>query len=320
MSHATSLQQDLQGNQAIKKIIDKLPKVRGEYRENASLKNWFDVGGKAEILFKPFDINDLQSFLKNCPKEISITILGAASNVIIRDGGVEGVVIRLGGEFATITVHDEFITAGAAALCGNVALYSRNASLSGMEFLTGIPGSIGGAIAMNGGCYGADMSQIITTVRALDYQGNMHELKNEDFGFYYRGSKIAANFIFVEAILKGLKSTPEEVSKKIAELNHKREEAQPIRAKTGGSTFKNPSTQKSAWQLIDEAGYRGAMVGDAQISPKHCNFMINTKKARAIDLIELGDKVKDAVKAKTGVNLEWEIKIIGKNLDQTDKN
>lgn len=298
------------------KIIDQLPKVRGEYRENSSLKNWFDVGGKAEILFKPADINDLQDFLKSCPQEIPVTILGAASNVIIRDGGVEGVVIRLGGEFAKITVQGEFITAGAAALCGNVALHSRNAALEGMEFLTGIPGSIGGAIAMNGGCYGADMSQIIETVRALDYQGQMHELKAADFGFYYRGNKIATNFIFVEATLKGLKSTVEAVSQKIAELNCKREEAQPIRAKTGGSTFKNPAEQdsdKKAWQLIDAAGYRGAMVGDAQISPKHCNFMINTGKARALDLIELGDKAKKAVQEKTGVKLEWEIKIIGKN-------
>ena len=300
----------------MKNLIEKLPKCRGEYRENATLKNWFDVGGKAEILFKPADINDLQDFLKACPKEIPITILGAASNIIIRDGGVEGVVIRLGGEFAKISVQDELITAGAAALCGNVALHSRNAALGGLEFLTGIPGSIGGAIAMNGGCYGSDMSQIVIMVRALDYQGNMHELKNEDFKFYYRGNKISANFIFVEAVLKGCKSSVEEVSQKIADLNKKREEAQPIRAKTGGSTFKNPANPDSAakaWQLIDVAGYRGAKVGDAQISEKHCNFMINTGKARALDLIELGDKAKKAVKEKTGVELEWEIKIIGKD-------
>ena len=300
----------------MKNLLDKLPKVRGEYRENATLKNWFDVGGKAEILFKPADIKDLQDFLKSCSAEIPITILGAASNVIIRDGGIDGVVIRLGGEFAKISTQDEFITAGAAALCGNVALYSRNAALGGLEFLTGIPGSIGGAVAMNAGCYGSDMSQILVMARALDYQGNMHELKNEDFEFYYRGNKIATKFIFVEVVMKGLKSSVEEVSQKISEFNKKREESQPIRAKTGGSTFKNPvittSTQK-AWQLIDAAGYRGAMVGDAQISEKHCNFMINTGKAKALDLIELGTNAKKAVKEKTGVELEWEIKIIGKN-------
>ena len=297
-------------------LLKKLPKVRGEYRENAALKNWFDVGGAAEILFKPADINDLQNFLKTVPREISLTILGAASNVIIRDGGIEGVVIRLGGDFAKVSVQDEFITVGAAALCGNVALHSRNNALSGLEFLTGIPGSIGGAIAMNGGCYGSDMSQVLVTVLALDYQGEMHELKNADFGFYYRGNKIATDFIFVEAVLKCLKSSVEEVSQKIADYNQKREEAQPIRAKTGGSTFKNPvavdSTQK-AWQLIDAAGYRGFKVGDAQISEKHCNFMINTGKARALDLIELGSKAKKNVKEKTGIDLEWEIKILGRD-------
>lgn len=298
------------------KLLEKLPKIRGEYRENAVLKNWFDVGGKAEILFKPADIEDLQDFLKLCPKKIPITILGAASNVIIRDGGVDGVVIRLGGEFAKISIQDNFIIAGAAALCGNVALHSRNAALGGLEFLTGIPGSIGGAVAMNGGCYGFDMSQTLIMVRALDYQGNVHELKNEDFGFCYRGNQIAANFIFVEATLKCSKSSIEEVSQKISELNKKREEAQPIRAKTGGSTFKNPTESglsKKAWQLIDEAGYRGAKVGDAQISEKHCNFMINTNKASALDLIELGAKAKKAVEEKSGANLEWEIKIIGKD-------
>ncbi len=295
-------------------IINKLPKIRGQYRENAVLKNWFDVGGKAEILFKPADLDDLQHFLKNCPREIPITILGAASNVIIRDGGVKGVVIRLGGEFAKITTQENIITAGAAALCGNVALSARNAALSGVEFLTGIPGSIGGAVAMNGGCYDSDMSKVLQSVCALDYQGQMHDLKNEDFGFYYRGNKIAPKFIFVEATMKATESSVEEVSQKIAELNQKREAAQPIRAKTGGSTFKNPvpaQTTKKAWQLIDESGYRGAQIGDAQISQKHCNFMINSGEARAADLIELGNKAKKAVKEKTGIDLEWEIKIIG---------
>jgi UDP-N-acetylmuramate dehydrogenase len=221
-------------------LIKKLPKVRGVYRENVELKSWFDVGGKAEILFRPADINDLQDFLKNCPKEIPINILGAASNVIVRDEGVKGVVIRLSGEFAKIAQEEENIRAGAAALCGNVALFSRNAALDKMEFLTGIPGSIGGAIAMNGGCYGSDMSQILISAKAFDFDGNLIELKNSDFGFYYRGNKISKNFIFVEALLKGEKSNAEIVSKKIVELNLQREQAQPIRAKTGGSTFKNP--------------------------------------------------------------------------------
>lgn len=295
-------------------LIKILPKIRGEYRENAALKSWFDVGGNAEILFRPADINDLQDFLKQCPKEIPITILGAASNVIIRDGGVEGVVIRLGGEFAKISVSEENITAGAAALCGNVATQSKILGIAGLEFLSGIPGSIGGAIAMNGGCYDSDMSKILISARALDYQGNIHDIKNEDFHFYYRGNKISDKFIFVEATLKGRKSTVEEVSQKISEFSQKREAAQPIRAKTGGSTFKNPQNgDKKAWQLIDEAGFRGFMVGDAQFSQKHCNFMINTNKAKARDLIELGDKARQAVLQKSGVTLQWEIKIIGKD-------
>lgn len=291
-------------------LIKKLPKVRGAYRENVELKSWFDVGGKAEILFRPADIADLQDFLKNCPKEIPINILGAASNVIVRDEGVKGVVIRLSGEFAKITQEEENIRAGAAALCGNVALFSRNAALDKLEFLTGIPGSIGGAIAMNGGCYGSDMSQILISATALDFDGNLIELKNSDFGFFYRGNKISKNFIFVEAVLKGEKSTAEIVSQKISELNQQREQAQPIRAKTGGSTFKNPQNN-SAWKLIDEAGCRGMIEGDAQISQKHCNFMINRGKASANNLIDLGNKVKKIVKEKSGIDLEWEIKILG---------
>jgi len=291
-------------------LIKKLPKVRGVYRENVELKSWFDVGGKAEILFRPADINDLQDFLKNCPKKIPINILGAASNVIVRDEGIKGVVIRLSGEFAKITQEEENIRAGAAALCGNVALFSRNAALDKLAFLTGIPGSIGGAIAMNGGCYGSDMSQILISAKALDFDGNLIELKNSDFGFYYRGNKISKNFIFVEAVLKGEKATAEIVSQKIFELNQQREKAQPIRAKTGGSTFKNPQNN-SAWKLIDEAGCRGMIEGDAQISEKHCNFMINRGKASANNLIDLGNKVKKIVKEKSGIDLEWEIKILG---------
>jgi len=291
-------------------LIKKLPKVRGVYRENVELKSWFDVGGKAEILFRPADIADLQDFLKNCPKEIPINILGAASNVIVRDEGVKGVVIRLSGEFAKIAQEEENIRAGAAALCGNVALFSRNAALDKLAFLTGIPGSIGGAIAMNGGCYGSDVSQILISATVIDFDGNLIELKNSDFGFFYRGNKISKNFIFVEAVLKGEKSTAEIVSQKISELNKQREQAQPIRAKTGGSTFKNPQNN-SAWKLIDEAGCRGMIEGDAQISEKHCNFMINLGKASANNLIDLGNKVKKIVKEKSGIDLEWEIKILG---------
>ncbi len=295
-------------------LLDRLPKVRGVYRENVELKNWFDVGGAAEVLFRPADLEDLQSFLKNCPKDVPLNVLGAASNVIIADEGVKGVVIRLGGEFAKISQEDNKIRAGAAALCGNVALTSKNAALSGLEFFTGIPGSIGGAIAMNAGCYGSDVSQILVSATAIDFEGNIIQLKNSDFAFYYRGNKIAKKFIFIEGLFIGKASSFDEVSKKIYELNQQREKAQPIRAKTGGSTFKNPEPQnpnaKKAWQLIDEAGLRGASEGDAQISEKHCNFMINRGNASANDLINLGNRVKKIVKERTNIDIEWEIKIL----------
>ncbi|NBV06310.1 MAG: UDP-N-acetylmuramate dehydrogenase [Proteobacteria bacterium] len=295
-------------------LIKILPQVRGNYRENVELKSWFDVGGKAEILFRPSDIKDLQDFLKNCPKEIPINILGAASNVIISDNGVKGVVIKLGGEFAKISQEGNSIRAGAAALCGNVALFSKIVALSDLEFFSGIPGSIGGAIAMNAGCYGSDVSQTLISATAIDFAGNLFELKNSDFDFFYRGNKISKNFIFVEGVFKTTKSTSEAVNEKISKLNQQREAAQPIRAKTGGSTFKNPDPlnplAKKAWQLIDEASCRGAVEGDAQISEKHCNFMINRKNASAKDLINLGNRVKKLVKERTNIDLEWEIKIL----------
>jgi UDP-N-acetylmuramate dehydrogenase len=286
-----------------------LPKVRGTYRENAELKTWFDVGGKAEVMFRPADFNDLADFLKNRDKTIPLNIIGAGSNVIVSDEGVKGVTIRFPGEFAKISQEGENIRARAAALCGNVALYSKNCGLSGLEFFSGVPGSVGGAIAMNAGCYGSDISQTLISATALDYDGNFHEIKNSDFHFFYRGSEIAKKFIFVEGIFKLQKSDIDTVAKKISELNIQRENAQPIRAKTGGSTFKNPA-QKRAWELIDEAGCRGKIIGDAQISQKHCNFMINRGSATAQDLITLGNEVKKLVKEKSGIDLEWEIKIL----------
>lgn len=286
-----------------------LPKVRGTYRENAELKTWFDVGGKAEVMFRPADFNDLADFLKNRDKTIPLNIIGAGSNVIVSDEGVKGVTIRFPGEFAKISQEGENIRARAAALCGNVALYSKNCGLSGLEFFSGVPGSVGGAIAMNAGCYGSDISQTLISATALDYDGNFHEIKNSDFHFFYRGSEIAKKFIFVEGVFKLQKSDIDTVAKKISELNIQRENAQPIRAKTGGSTFKNPA-QKRAWELIDEAGCRGKIIGDAQISQKHCNFMINRGSATAQDLIILGNEVKKLVKEKSGIDLEWEIKIL----------
>lgn len=292
-----------------------LPKVKSSYRFNADLSktSWFNVGGPAQILFRPKNLEDLIFFLKNRPQELPITVLGACSNVIISDGGIDGVVIKLGGDFAKINHQDNLIEIGGGCLCINAALYSKINALSGLEFLSGVPGSIGGAIAMNAGCYNSDVSQVLISATAIDFDGQIHHFQNADFGFKYRGNSLPKNLIFVEGIFKTKESTPEEVGKKIAEFNQKRESTQPIRSKTGGSTFKNPPGEKKAWQLIDEAGCRGLKVGDAQISEKHCNFMINNGSASAGDLIALGNLVIDRVKEKTGVVLEWEIKVIGKN-------
>ena len=296
-------------------LITKLPKIRGSYRANVDLSktNWFLVGGNAEILFRPKDADDLCFFLKNISNDIPLTILGVGSNVIIKDNGIEGVVIKLSGEFAKITHQDDVISAGASALCYNVANYSKNSSLANLEFLTGIPGSIGGAIAMNAGCYGGDISQTLISATAIDYDGNLIKLKNSDFNFFYRGNKIAKKYIFIAGDFKTQKSNQEEITAKINNYNQARQETQPIRSKTGGSTFKNPAnSDKKAWQLIDEAGCRGLSIGDAQMSVKHCNFMINNGSATASQLIELGLKVQKTVKEKTGIELEWEIKILGK--------
>lgn len=299
-------------------LTNKLPKIRGSYRFNVDLSKttWFQVGGKADVLFRPQDISDLVDFLKNKDADLPVVIVGVGSNIIVRDGGIEGVVIKLGREFANITHENGILTAGAGALCGNVALYSKINGLTNLEFLTGIPGSIGGAIAMNAGCYDGEVALHLISAKAVDFSGNLVELKNEDFGFSYRTNKISKNFMFLEGKFEVKQSTSKEVGDKIAGFNKKREESQPIRSKTGGSTFKNPKAicGRKAWELIDEAGCRGLNVGDAQMSQKHCNFMINNGQAKSKDLVELGNKVIDKVKEKTGVTLEWEIKILGRDV------
>jgi UDP-N-acetylmuramate dehydrogenase len=296
-----------------------LPKIRGKYRFNVDLSktSWFRVGGKAQILFFPKDADDLEFFLKNKPSDLRITILGACSNVIIKDGGIEGMVIKLGGGFAKMSHQKNIITVGAANLCFNAALYTKIHGLSDLEFLSSIPGNVGGAIAMNAGCYGNDISKTLISAKAIDFEGNVFDIFNEDFGFKYRGNSLDKNLIFIEGSFEVGQSTLKEVGVKIADFAAKREASQPIRQKTGGSTFKNPDPEKSggrsAWQLVAEAGCRGFKVGDAQMSEKHCNFMINIGEAKAQDLIDLGNLVIDKVKEKTGVVLEWEIKSIGKD-------
>jgi UDP-N-acetylmuramate dehydrogenase len=300
----------------------KLPKVRGTYRHNFDLSksNWFRVGGKAQVLFLPKDAADLQFFLQNKPQDLPINILGACSNVIIADGMIEGVTIKLGGGFGQMTHQNGLLKIGAGALCQNAALFGKINSLTNLEFLSTIPGSIGGAIAMNAGCYGGEMSQILVRANALDFDGNLIELQNADFGFEYRRHNLQQELIFVEALLKVEKGDAKKIGAMMADFAKKRADTQPLKVQTGGSTFKNPKNSskeaskkasKKAWQLIDEAGCRGLKMNNAMMSEKHCNFMVNLGGASSADLIALGDEVIDRVKEKTGVKLEWEIKRVG---------
>ncbi|MFZ9180920.1 MAG: UDP-N-acetylmuramate dehydrogenase [Rickettsiales bacterium] len=286
-----------------------LPKVKGEYKFDAKIINWFDLKGRAKILFRPFDIEDLAFFLQNIDKKIRVQVIGAGSNVIIADEGVDGVLIKLSNNFLNIDYHEGLLVIGASVPCQNVAKYCQEQGLGGLEFLSGIPGNIGGAIAMNAGCYDNDISNNLISAKAVDYDGNIVEIKNQDFEFYYRGSKISKKFIFCQGVFKVQKSTTLEVGNKIIELQNKRELAQPIRAKTGGSTFKNPPHIK-AWQLIDDIGFRGKILGGAQFSDKHCNFLININNATAKDLIDLGNSAKAEVLSKHNIDLEWEIKYL----------
>jgi UDP-N-acetylmuramate dehydrogenase len=281
-------------------------------RENADLSrtNWFRVGGPAQFLFKPEDVKDLAAFLKALPKDIPVTVLGVGSNLIVRDGGIDGVVIKLGRGFAAIEVQDGNIIAGAGALDLNVALVACDHSLAGLEFLSGIPGTIGGAVRMNGGAYGSDISQILIEAEIVERSGQMRTVSNAELGFAYRNSALTEGAIVTKAVLRGMMGDKGIIADRIKQINTEREETQPVRSRTGGSTFKNPDGQK-AWQLIDKAGCRGLKVGEAQVSEKHCNFLINTGNATARDLEALGEEVRKRVKEQTGVLLEWEIKRIG---------
>lgn len=293
--------------------INDLPKVKGIYRQNAKIVNWFNVGGNAEILFKPSDCEDLQFFLNEIDKKIPVQILGVASNVIISDDGVKGILIKLGQEFSKIN-HQEInnkiiINCGASALCMNVANYARNFGFSGLEFLSGIPGTIGGAIAMNAGCYGFEIADVLQNAKCVDQSGQIEIINNQNFNFSYRYNSLSKKYFFVEGNFTVNKSSCEEVLTKMKDLQKKREETQPIRAKTGGSTFKNPQNHK-AWQLIDGIGFRGKKIGDAQFSEKHCNFLINTGSAKSQDLVDLANQAISEVKKKYGIILELEIKYI----------
>lgn len=292
--------------------------MRGKLRENVPLApyTWFRVGGPAQVLFMPADEADLALFLAQTPADIPVQILGVASNTLVRDGGVAGVTIRLGPNFAKVDVLDDGkIRVGAACLDGVLAKKSANAGLAGLEFYAGIPGTIGGAIRMNAGCYGAETKDILKEVIALDRRGRRLILPVSEFKYQYRHTDIDPHLIFIEAVYQGKPDAPEAILARMEAITKRREEAQPIREKTGGSTFKNPdpnvSAGRGAWQVIDAAGGRGFRVGGAQMSPKHCNFMINTDNASAHDIETLGETIQKMVWEKEKVPLEWEIRRIG---------
>ena len=294
-------------------IISRLPKVSGTYRENANLakNSWMKVGGNAEILYKPSDLNDLQYFLQNKPSDIAVTILGLCSNVIIRDGGIKGVVIKLGRSFNYITQREDGkLAVGCSVVNFNLAEYCLQQEISGLEFLVGIPGCIGGGVAMNAGAYGKEFKDIIDSVIALDSSGKKHVIKTEEMGFHYRGNSLDDGMIFIEAIFNTEKGQGQEIKTRMQEISNKRESSQPITEHTTGSTFRNPE-KESAWHLIDKVGLRGYSIGGAQISNKHCNFLINNGNASASELEELGGYAQQKIKEKLGIDIHWEVKRIG---------
>ena len=299
-------------------LLDRLPPVRGKLEASVTLApfTWFRVGGPAEVLFQPADEADLADFLRFCPADIPILAVGVGSNLIVRDGGVPGVVIRLSPRgFGQISTDGLQITAGAACLDASVAKKAAEAGIAGLEFYRGVPGTIGGALRMNAGCYESETKDVLVSCVAYDRAGQRHEFSCADMGFTYRHTTAPADLIFVSATFQGTADDPAEILGRMDAITQKREQSQPIRDKTGGSTFKNPDPVQSggrkSWQVIDAAGLRGYQIGGAQMSEKHCNFMINTGTATARDLEALGEHVIKQVKATQGVDLHWEIKRIG---------
>jgi len=296
---------------------DMLPPVRGTYTYGAPLKDlvWFRAGGAAEILFRPADKDDLATFLAARPYNLRLSVIGVGSNLLVRDGGIPGVTVRLSSSFGKIEagtnkVGGTRVRAGAAVLDAAVARAAADAGIAGLEFLRGVPGTIGGALKMNAGCYGREIKDIFVEATALDGRGNMITLTPGDMAFVYRKAQIRDELIFVDALFEGTLDKPDAIRARMEKLNADREASQPIRAKTGGSTFKNPPGQK-AWALIDQAGCRGLRIGDAQVSEKHTNFLINLGEAKAADIEALGEEVRKRVAAKSGIELEWEIKRVG---------
>lgn len=296
-------------------ILNNLPRVKGILQENVSLasKSWFGVGGPAEVLFIPESMDDLVVFLRSVPKDINITILGALSNVLIRSGGVKGVVVSLGEWFDRIFIEDNILEVGAAVRCSRLSTVALDNELGGFEFLISLPGTVGGAVKMNAGCYGSDMSQVLIECEAVSTSGMVRWLSLKDFDFSYRKANVPSDLIITRVWFRGNKNVDYSIPKKTNEIMRQRLKDQPSSKKSCGSAFKNPSGYK-AWQLIEEAGCRGLKRGGAKISDKHCNFIINDDDATPEDVENLGEEVRRLVFEKTGVELEWEIIRLGEKL------
>jgi UDP-N-acetylmuramate dehydrogenase len=294
------------------RLIDRLPPVRGRLSENAPLApiTWFRVGGAAEIMFRPADIDDLAAFLAGKPADVPVTVIGVASNLLVRDGGVAGVVVRLGRGFVEIAAKGAEVEAGAGALDLNVALTCQQAGIAGLEFMSGIPGTVGGGLRMNAGAYGTEFKDVLREAVALDPRGRRHALPIAALDLSYRHCGLPEDWIFVAARFSGEIGESAAIGRRMAEIQAAREASQPIRARTGGSTFANPPGRK-AWELIDAAGCRGLRRGGAMVSKMHANFLVNTGDATAADLEVLGEDVRRRVLSASGITLAWEIRRVG---------
>ena len=303
-------------------LIKKIPPVRGSLQCDypISQSTWFRVGGNAQILFEPADAEDLSEFLFRLDENIPLTVIGAASNLLVRDGGIPGVTIRLGKPFSGVCRQKNSfeVIASGSAIGVKVSRAAQKSGISGLEFLSGIPGTVGGAIRMNAGAFGSEISEVLTQAKAVSRQGEILTFGRDEMDFDYRHNGCPDDLIFISAIISGRSEDPDLIAERMLEVNSARSVSQPIKARTGGSTFKNPPNSK-AWQLIDSAGCRGLMRGQAQVSPQHCNFLINHGRASASDLEELGEEVRKRVFIKHGIDLEWEIKRVGlKDLASTE--
>ena len=289
-----------------------LPPVRGRLAPAAPLAamTWFRVGGPAEFLFRPADVEDLRDFLRDLRLEMPVTVIGAASNLIIRDGGLNGVVIKLARGFGEVVVEADGLIVGAAALDITVSEHAAAAGLTGLEFLSGIPGTIGGAVAMNAGAYGGDMASVLDWAEIVTRDGQVQRLGVQELGLSYRHSNLPSDAVVVRARLRAQAGEMSLIAAQMAEIKAKREATQPVRARTGGSTFANPEGRK-AWELVDAAGCRGLRKGNAQVSELHCNFLLNLGEATAAELEALGEEVRRRVERQSGISLRWEIKRIG---------